>query len=52
MSSRGVDALLDDFVVITGEDTFVITYTPDSREPAAWVALGLKHRGVTAAIVP
>ncbi|WP_157440419.1 aminopeptidase [Actinokineospora inagensis] len=49
---EGVDALLDDFVVITDEDTVVVTYTPDSREPAAWVALGLKHRGFTAAIVP
>ncbi|GLY88391.1 aminopeptidase [Actinoallomurus iriomotensis] len=49
---KGVDALLDDFVAITGEDTLVITYTPDSREPAAWVALGLKHRGYNPAIVP
>jgi hypothetical protein len=49
---QGVDALLDDYVVIKDQDTFVITYTPDSREPAAWIALGLKHRGFTADIVP
>jgi hypothetical protein len=49
---KGVDALLDDVVAITAGDTFVITYTPDSREPAAWVALGIKHRGFHAAIVP
>jgi hypothetical protein len=49
---QGVDALLDDYVVIKDRDTFVITYTPNSREPAAWVALGLKHRGFNADIIP
>lgn len=49
---QGVDALLDDYVVIQDRDTFVVTYTPDSREPAAWVALGIKHRGFNADIVP
>jgi hypothetical protein len=42
---QGVKTLLDDYVLIRQDDTFVVTYTPDSREPAAWVALALKHRG-------
>lgn len=49
---EGVDSLLDDYVVIRDQDKFVITYTPDSREPAAWVALGLKHRGFNPDIIP
>ncbi|WP_035803045.1 M29 family metallopeptidase [Kitasatospora mediocidica] len=48
---QGIKVLLDDYVLIESTDTFVIAYTPDSREPAAWLALALKHRGFPAGIV-
>jgi leucyl aminopeptidase (aminopeptidase T) len=48
---QGVKVLLNDFVRVNETDTVVITYTPDSREPAAWVALELQQRGFTPAIV-
>ncbi|WP_144120724.1 hypothetical protein [Catellatospora sichuanensis] len=47
----GVDTLLDDYIQINPTDTFVLAYTPDSREAAAWLAVALKHRGFSAAIV-
>ncbi|PPK65230.1 hypothetical protein V5P93_003668 [Actinokineospora auranticolor] len=49
---EGVRSLLDDYVKIRDQDKFVITYTPDSRDPAAWVALGLRQRGFTPDIIP
>jgi hypothetical protein len=48
---QGVKVLLDDYVLIGESDTFVIAYTPDSRDPAAWVALALKQRGFQPRIV-
>ncbi|MFJ9952059.1 hypothetical protein [Kitasatospora sp. NPDC091207] len=49
---QGIKVLLDDYVLIESTDTFVITYTPDSRDPAAWLALALRHRGFATPIVP
>ncbi|MEV0398196.1 hypothetical protein [Polymorphospora rubra] len=48
---RGVCVLLDDYVGVEENDKFVIAYTPDSREPAAWVAIELRERGYQPAIV-
>ena len=48
---QGVKVLLDDYVLADETDTFVIAYTPDSRDPAAWIALALKQRGFQAQIV-
>jgi hypothetical protein len=48
---QGVKVLLNDYVRTEQTDTFVIAYTPDSREPAAWVALELKQRGFVPEIV-
>jgi hypothetical protein len=49
---RGVDTLLDYYMSAQPTDTIVIAYTPDSREPAAWVAVTLRSRGFQPAIVP
>ncbi len=49
--SQGVKVLLNDYVGIEESDRFVIAYTPDSREPAAWIALALRERGFQPAIV-
>lgn len=49
---RGVDTLLDDYMAVQSSDTIVIAYTPDSREPAAWVAVSLRARGFQPTIVP
>jgi len=48
---QGIKVLLDDYMLIEDRDRFVIAYTPDSREPAAWVALALKQRGFDPAIL-
>lgn len=48
---QGIKVLLDDYVLTEDGDRFVIAYTPDSREPAAWVALALKQRGFAPDIV-
>ena len=48
---QGIKVLLDHYVLIEESDTFVIAYTPDSRDPAAWLALALKQRGFAAQIV-
>lgn len=42
---KGVRNLLDDYIKVREDDTFVIAYTPDSRESAAWIALVLRQRG-------
>lgn len=49
---QGIKVLLDDYVLLKDSDTFIITYTPDSREPAAWLALVLRQRGLHSEIVP
>ncbi|AUX48509.1 hypothetical protein SOCE26_100470 [Sorangium cellulosum] len=41
----GVDVLLDDYARVDPEDQVLVAYTPESREPAAWVAAALKMRG-------
>jgi hypothetical protein len=48
---RGVDTLLDDYMSVQTTDTIVIAYTPDSREPAAWVTVALRARGLRPAVV-
>ncbi|MFE9427520.1 hypothetical protein ACFYNO_31625 [Kitasatospora sp. NPDC006697] len=48
---QGIKVLLDDYVRAESTDTFVIAYTPDSRDPAAWLAIALKHRGFPVGIV-
>lgn len=48
---QGVKVLLNDYVRVDQTDSFAIAYTPDSREPAAWVALELTQRGFAPAIV-
>lgn len=48
---QGVKVFLDDYIGVQDGDTVVIAYTPDSREPAAWVALALKQRQFDPAIV-
>lgn len=41
----GIQALLDVYVEIDPLDDIVVAYTPDSREPAAWVCLACEERG-------
>ncbi|SCE98340.1 hypothetical protein [Micromonospora mirobrigensis] len=48
---QGVRVLLDDYMAVRDGDRVVIAYTPDSREPAAWVAVALQARGLAPAIV-
>jgi leucyl aminopeptidase (aminopeptidase T) len=48
---RGIKVLLDDYIRAEDSDTFVVTYTPDSREPAAWLVLALKQRGFAVGVV-
>ena len=43
----GVDILLNDYARVRGEDYVVVLYTPESRDPAAWIITALKVRGVT-----
>ncbi|HEY0641129.1 MAG TPA: hypothetical protein VGD67_26150 [Pseudonocardiaceae bacterium] len=42
----GVDRLLDDYARVAPGDVVVVAYTPESREPAAWVVTTLHTRGV------
>lgn len=42
----GVTSLLDGYVKVRDDDIVVMAYTPDSREPAAWVFVALESRGV------
>ncbi len=43
--------MLDEYVKIESLDDVVIAYTPDSREPAAWVNLALSQRGFSPRMV-
>jgi hypothetical protein len=47
----GIQSLIDDFAAIRPDDDVVIAYTPDSREPAAWVALACEERGHSPSLV-
>lgn len=49
---QGVHRLLDTFIVARDEDDFVIAYTPDAREGAAWVYMALEGRGYRVRITP
>lgn len=42
----GVQYFLDNYVKPEVDDFAVVAYTPDSREPAAWVCVALKDRGI------
>jgi hypothetical protein len=42
----GVDQLLDEYTRVRDDDVVIIAYTPDSREPAAWIVSTLQARGV------
>jgi hypothetical protein len=48
----GIQSLLDDYAKINASDKVVIAYTPDSREPAAWVALACEQRALIPRTVP
>jgi len=48
----GVNSLLWDYAQAEAQDTFIIAYTLDSRDPAAWVAAVLRSRDITPALVP
>ncbi|MFJ3714310.1 hypothetical protein [Streptomyces sp. NPDC090057] len=47
----GVQRLIDDYAHIQRDDDVVIVYSPDAREPAAWVYVALEQRGLTPAII-
>jgi leucyl aminopeptidase (aminopeptidase T) len=47
----GVDRLLDDYAEVGKDQLAVVAYTPDSREPAAWITTGLRTRGVETRVV-
>ncbi|MFF5204644.1 hypothetical protein [Streptosporangium sp. NPDC000396] len=47
----GVSTLLDSYLHLSGGDRLAILYTPDCREPAAWVATVAAERGVHPTIV-
>lgn len=49
---RGVNTLLGEYAIVGSDDFCVIAYTLDSRDPAAWVAVGLKMRGIPTRLVP
>jgi hypothetical protein len=42
---EGINTLLNAYIRMVGDEDFVIAYTPDSREAAAWVAVALQQRG-------
>ncbi len=43
---QGVNFLIDNYINVKQEDKVIITYTKDSREPAAWVSYALELRNV------
>jgi hypothetical protein len=49
---EGVNSLLDEYAMIADGDVAIITYTPDSRQSAAWVAVALEMRGIAVTVVP
>jgi Thermophilic metalloprotease (M29) len=48
---QGVNCLIDDYSKIGMEDKVIITYTKDSREPAAWVGHALELRNIAVSLV-
>jgi len=48
----GVNTLLSDYAQAEQQDTYLIAYTLDSRDSAAWITAGLKARGSDPALIP
>jgi leucyl aminopeptidase (aminopeptidase T) len=48
---QGVNCLIDDYVKIKAEDTVIILYTKDSREPAAWVGHSLESKNIAVDLI-
>ncbi|HEX9995341.1 MAG TPA: hypothetical protein VGB14_20640 [Acidimicrobiales bacterium] len=48
---RGVDRLLSAYAGLERRDAVVVVYSPDSRDAAAWLAAGVKARGVEPSLV-
>jgi len=48
---KGVDSLLDRYVGLAPDDRVIIAYTPDTRDAAAWLVVGLKQRHVGVSVV-
>lgn len=49
---QGVNALLDDYAMIGDDDVAIVSYTPDSRQAAAWVSVALEMRGIGVTVLP
>lgn len=49
---EGVTRFVEHYVSGKVLDTVVVAYTPDSREPAAWVTVALRECGYTVAALP
>jgi hypothetical protein len=49
---EGVNSLLDNYAQARADDLFIVVYTADSRESAAWVVACLDDRGIKAKLVP
>ncbi|WP_431041216.1 hypothetical protein ACQUSR_04470 [Streptomyces sp. P1-3] len=47
----GVDALLTKYSGVTASDSCIVAYSPDSRDSAAWIAVGLKQRGISPSLI-
>ncbi len=43
----GVDLFIDSYAGLQEDDRILLAYTPECREPAAWIATALKMRGKT-----
>lgn len=48
---QGVDVLLSAYVDLIADDTVIVVYALDSRDAAAWIAAGVKARGITPQLV-
>jgi Thermophilic metalloprotease (M29) len=48
---EGVNSLISNYAKVQANDIVIIVYTSDSREPAAWVSVALKERGIVARLV-
>jgi len=48
---EGVNTLLETYAQVKPDDNIIIAYTPDSREPAAWVVTALRARNIEPQLV-
>ncbi len=48
----GIQRLLDDYAELGPDDRVVIAYSPDARDPAAWVGIACEERGIAVRFVP